>query len=34
MDLQSSLTAVKSTKFPTKPTFDNPPHFKWVAALP
>ena len=34
MDLQTSFTALKSTKFPTKPILDYPPHLKYVAALP
>jgi len=32
--LQNSFTAVKSSKFPTKPILGYPPHLKYVAALP
>jgi len=34
VDLQSSFTAAKSSKFPTKPILGYPPHHKCVAALP
>jgi len=33
-DLQTSFSAAKSSKFPTKPVLGDPPHRKCVAALP
>jgi len=34
IDLQTTFTATKSIKFPTKLTLDYPPQLKHVAALP